>query len=103
MALPTFRLPPSPVLRPTLARWLAARGLKEKERYNWKIIGIPDAEALVEPLIADSAKLQNAFARLIEKPEGKLTYAPESDKRSAVEVNNAVEVVNAFDLEIDDI
>lgn len=67
------------------AKWLAARGLKEKERYKFKVIGIPEAEKIVSGMNL-STKLQNSFSRLIHKPEGKLTYAPESDKREAVSI-----------------
>ena len=83
------------------AKWLAARGLKEKERYNLKIIGIPDAERLVSPLIKDNPRLQTAFARLIDKPEGKITYAKASDPRRAVVV--APVVMDTFDDELDNL
>lgn len=83
-------------------RWLAARGLKEKERYDWKVIGIPKAEALLDGKLT-STKLQNAFSRLIEKPEGKLTYAKASDKRTAVEVKAAVEIFEKSDDELEDL
>jgi len=69
------------------AKWLAARGLKEKERYTFKVIGIPEAEKIVGGMDL-STKLKNSFNRLIVKPEGKLTYAPESDKREAVSVSD---------------
>jgi hypothetical protein len=69
------------------AKWLAARGLKEKERYNFTVIGIPAAEKIVGGMNL-TTKLQNSFNRLIVKPEGKLTYAPETDKREAVHVGD---------------
>jgi len=69
------------------AKWLAARGLKEKERYDFKVIGIPKAEEIVKGMDL-STKLKNSFERLIIKPEGKLTFAPESDKREAVSVSD---------------
>lgn len=84
-------------------RWLAARGLKEKERYNWTVIGIPAAEGLVESLIKDSKKLQTAFAALIEKPEGKITYAKAGDKRAAVEVAAVEELMKEFDDDLDNL
>jgi hypothetical protein len=83
------------------AKWLAARGLKEKERFTFKVIGIPAAETLVKPLITDSVKLQNAFGRLIEEPEGRITYAPSSDKRPGVEIKKVETMVAEFDNDLD--
>lgn len=83
-------------------KFLAARGLKEKERYNWSVIGIPAAEALLADKLT-STKLQNAFQALIVKPEGKLTIAPESDKRSAIEINTAQELLQGETDELDDL
>jgi hypothetical protein len=83
-------------------RWLAARGLKEKERYKWTVIGIPAAEELLDGKLT-STKLQNAFARLIEKPEGKLTYAKAGDKREAVVITAATEIFQKSDDELEDL
>lgn len=83
------------------ANFLKNRGFKEKERFNWKVIGIPAAEKLVASKIADSVKLQNAFQRLIVKPEGKLTYAPAEDKREGVEVQKVENIIKEFDDELD--
>jgi hypothetical protein len=83
-------------------RWLAARGLKEKERYKWTVIGIPAAEELLAGKLT-STKLKNAFANLIEKPEGKLTYAKAGDKRAAVVVTAAVEIFKQSDDELEDL
>lgn len=83
------------------ANFLKNRGFKEKERYRWKVIGIPEAEKLVAPKIADSVKLQNAFQRLIVKPEGKLTYAPANDKREGVEIQKVENIIKEFDDELD--
>ena len=83
-------------------RFLAARGLKEKERYMWTVIGIPAAEERLEGKLT-STKLQNAFNRLIEKPEGKLTYAKAGDKRAAVVVTAATEIFKQSDDELEDL
>lgn len=66
-------------------KWLAARKIKADQRRNWTIIGIPAAEALIKNMDL-STKLKNAFARLIEKPEGGLTYAKEADPRPTAEI-----------------
>jgi hypothetical protein len=76
------------------AKWLAKRGLKEKERYNYKVISPAQAEKKIN-VKSLSTKLKNAFDKMVEKPEGKLTYAHEGDKRPAVEVNIVSELNEA--------
>lgn len=69
-------------------RWLASRGLKKDERTVTTIIGIPAAEEKIKGIIKDNPRLQSNFDKLIEQPEGRLTLAPDTDKRPAVVVEN---------------
>ncbi|MGD9156894.1 MAG: DUF2800 domain-containing protein [Desulfobacteraceae bacterium] len=73
-------------------KWLRLRKFKEKDRFVKKVIGIPAAEALIKGM-ALSKKLQNSFSDLIEKPEGKLTYAKADDPRQEVIVETAEETL----------
>lgn len=66
-------------------KFLKHRGIKLEDRVTMKVIGIPDAEKKLKGKLG-TTRLQNSFAALIEKPEGKLTYAAEDDPRPAVNV-----------------
>lgn len=83
-------------------KWLAARRFKADERRDYKVIGIPKAEKLISGLEL-STKLKNSFERLIEKPEGKITYAKEDDPRSPIIVENVTNALNSVDTEIEDL
>ncbi len=67
-------------------KFLRHRGLKEKERFTFKLIGIPAAEKVLKDKLT-STRLQTQFSALITKPEGAVTYAPASDPREAVIIN----------------
>jgi len=84
------------------ARWLAARGFKEKERYDFKVKSVSQAEKLLKGMEL-TTKLSNSFAALIEKPLGELTYAPEDDKRPGVVVDkpNLLALLPVFDDDIE--
>jgi hypothetical protein len=79
-------------------RWLTSQGLKEKERYDFKLKGPAKIEKIVD---LTPIKLKN-FQGLIEKPEGALTFAREEDKRPAVVINTA-EVDDIFQSEEDEL
>ncbi len=74
-------------------KWLAARKIKLQDRTTSKIIGIPAAEKMVKTL-GLSKKLNNAFERLIHKPEGKLSYARADDPRQEVVVESVEDALN---------
>lgn len=54
--------------------------------YKKSLIGITDMEKLL-----GKKKFGSILGNLIEKPQGKITLVPESDKRQAVKINNTAE------------
>jgi hypothetical protein len=73
-------------------KFLARAGLKANERRETKPISIPKAEKLLKPWLTTKRR-QEAFASLITRPEGKLTIAPETDKRPAVTPENPIDLL----------
>lgn len=69
--------------------FMAARKLPKDQRYKKPALISPSAaEKLLKPMLADNPRLQTNFGKLVTRPEGALTIAPETDKRPAVTVDN---------------
>lgn len=73
-------------------KWLAARKLKMNERYTMKVIS-PTQAAKVIDISSLSTKLQNAFESMVERPEGKLSWARDTDKRAEVKVASVADLM----------
>ena len=78
-------------------KFLRNRRLKEDERYNRKLISPTQAEKKLKDKL--TVRTMNKFRALIEKPEGKLTWALKSDKREEVLIDPPeTELVSIDDL-----
>ncbi len=67
-------------------KFLMGQKLKMAERYNMKLISPTQAEKVIAEKLKNT-RTQKRFAELVEKPPGKITWAPANDKREAVNVN----------------
>jgi len=66
-------------------KFLRNRKFKENERFNKKLISPTQAEKKLKDKLTTRTK--GRFLALIEKPEGKLTWASKKDKREEVFIN----------------
>jgi hypothetical protein len=84
--------------------FLKNRGLKEKERYKFTLLSAPQAEKALKGKLK-TPRLEKDFQKLIHKPEGKVTYAPDSDPREAVIVTPPQDHLNEADaaVSVDDL
>lgn len=69
--------------RKKVENFLRGRDLKKADIITEQLLSPAQAKKLIEGKL-DTPRLQNAFKKLLTQTDGKVTYAPESDKREAI-------------------
>lgn len=78
-------------------KFLRGQKLKEKERYTYKLLTVPQAEKVLKDKLKKTTITRNKFEALITKPEGKITWALKTDKREAVNTANPMDQLITID------
>lgn len=74
-------------------KFLKGQKLKDAERYPRKLLTFPAAEKLLAKKLKSTTITRNNFYKLVKKTEGKVTWAPKSDKREAISVADPLDAL----------